>query len=76
MRVFAAGLLMTVSLALFGFVAMKWLPITWEDGVQEAYDQLVSSTLNMISTAALLSIGAITFAAAVLATPHRRKPSD
>jgi Zn-dependent protease len=71
MRSIVALLLIALSFLVFGFIALKWLPVIWRDGYREAYDQLIGSRLNLIAIASLITIGVLSFAAGVLAAPTR-----
>lgn len=71
MRAYVALLLIAFSFVVFGFIAVKWLPVIWDDGFLEAYDQLVSSRLNVIAMAILITVGAVSFAAGVFTAPEK-----
>jgi hypothetical protein len=71
MRTVIALLLIAFSFLVLGFMTFKWLPVIWRDGVREAYDQLVSSRLNVIATASLIVVGVLSFGIGVLAAPEK-----
>jgi hypothetical protein len=73
MRAALAALLIGLSLAALAFLVVKWLPVVWDDGIREAYDQLISSSLNMVSTAVQIVVGIVSFSAGVFVAPERQR---